>query len=121
MIGRIHKHFFLRPVERVPGLASGCIACYAHNGAREIEDEEHLLFRCCTTSRLRTRLWAALTESEAQICAAVPPGKKLEALIMSERIELWQALAEVFFRIWCRPSQAWRRHQANRQWRHTDP
>lgn len=100
MTGRINKHFFLRPEERVPGLASGCIACYEHHGARVVEDEEHLLFHCCTTSRLRPRLWAALTESEAQQCVAVPPGKKLEALIRVERIELWQALAELFFRIW---------------------
>ena len=84
------------------------------------EDEEHLLFDCCSTSRLRLRMWSALTEEEAHLILHSPPGRRLEALLMSERKMIWDTLGEVFFEVWCRPQQAWRQFRAKRKWAHTD-
>jgi hypothetical protein len=121
MIGRITRHYFLPTADRVPGLPTGCVTCYKSSGAivREPESEEHLLFDCCTTSRFRSKIWSALTESEAQRLLRNPPGSRLEALLSSNRLELWNTLGEVFFKIWCRPQQAWRAHHADRNWKHT--
>ena len=122
MIGRITKHFFLPAEERVPGFPQGCVACYRASGSqtRTCEDEEHLLFDCCSTSRLRHRLWSALSEDEARNVLHAPPGCRLEVLLATNRLILWETLGEVFFRIWSRPQQAWRLFRAKEKWQHTD-
>lgn len=121
MIGRITEHFFLPTEDRVPELPTGCIACYRNSNAQmcEPETEEHLLFDCCATSRFCLKLWSALTESESRLLLHNPPGSRLEALITSDRLEMWNTLGKVFFKIWCRPQQAWRAHHADKKWTHT--
>ena len=122
MIGRITKHFFLSAEERIPGLPQGCVACYRASASqpRVCEDEEHLLFDCCSTSRLRPRLWSALTEDEARRVHHAPPGSRLEVLITINRLTLWDTLGELFFRIWSRPQQAWCHFRAKEKRQHTD-
>ena len=92
----------------------------AWSQTRACEDEEHLLFDCCSTSRLRPRLWSALSEDEARSVLHAPPGSRLDVLLATNRLMLWETIGELFFRIWSRPQQAWRNYRAKEKWQHTD-
>jgi len=111
MIGRITKHWFLKPQDRVPGLPGGCIECYKHRNTSVIESEEHLVFDCISTKKYRAYFWKSLSEQDAHRCWNRSQLSRFETLVSTDNLATWALLGGISYKIWSRPCQAWRKHQ----------
>ena len=110
MVGRVTKHFYCKK-QRVPGAPEACIDCYrAHNIIVE-DSEEHLVFDCITTRHIRRWFWRAIPPDDACRLFNRTLSTCLEALFATEHGESWAIIGEPAHKVWCRPIQAWRRHQ----------
>jgi len=73
------------------------------------ENEEHLFFDCVGTRNMRMWFWANVPNEDANKCVRHATQNRLGVLFSTENPETWALVGNLAYKVWCRPSQAWRK------------